>query len=159
MALGAGSRHTCAVKVEGDAYCWGDNRQGQLGTSYASECGLGDSNDEINCRTRPAQVQTSLKFLTITTGGEFTCGIATAGRTYCWGDGSRGQLGGGSQTKSMVPVELQGNVSFITLSAGQGHTCGLTSDGVAYCWGAGSNGELGDGTGNLRLLPTRVMHQ
>ncbi|MFU8802184.1 MAG: RCC1 domain-containing protein [Bradymonadaceae bacterium] len=32
LAIAAGAQHTCAVKLDGSAYCWGDNSHGQLAT-------------------------------------------------------------------------------------------------------------------------------
>src|SRR4051812_46780492 len=31
-AIGAGTRHVCALDGDGHLYCWGDNRLGQVGT-------------------------------------------------------------------------------------------------------------------------------
>jgi alpha-tubulin suppressor-like RCC1 family protein len=38
VALGVGAKHSCAVRRDGTAWCWGANDVGQLGTG-----GLADS--------------------------------------------------------------------------------------------------------------------
>src|SRR5438034_2800237 len=57
-SISAGSRHTCGVSSQGDAYCWGDNYRGALGIGRGSLV--------------PAIVSTSLKFRSIS-AGLFTC--------------------------------------------------------------------------------------
>ncbi len=37
VSLGAGDRHTCGVTPTGDAYCWGDNYNGELGNPSVPE--------------------------------------------------------------------------------------------------------------------------
>ena len=45
-------------------------------------------------------------------GGLFTCGVATAGEAYCWGDNEYGQLGDGTTTDRNTPVLVSGGHSW-----------------------------------------------
>ncbi len=61
---------------------------------------------------------------------------------YCWGDGTLGTLGNGTQTVSANPVAVTmpaGVTSFIDISSSaQSDICAIGNNGRAYCWG--SNG-------------------
>jgi alpha-tubulin suppressor-like RCC1 family protein len=95
--ISAGEFHTCAVLVTGDAYCWGRNDFGQLGTGTAGAFSS----------TRLA-VQGS--FTSISVGATFTCGLTTggaSGRVLCWGDNTYGQLGYGTLIGSPIPKAVK----------------------------------------------------
>lgn len=144
--LTAGFSHTCGLDDSGQAWCWGANTEGRLGT--------GDQNSSSTPR---AVDQGSLVFRSIEAGAYHTCALDQNGWAYCWGENGRGELGVGDTTDRPSPVFVTDLVSFDTLAAGEGLTCGLASDGLVYCWGANSNGGVGDGTTTDRLFPTRVL--
>ena len=81
--------------MEGEAFCWGRGRAGQLGVP-----------DEE--ATTPVRVQTNLRFTKIAAGARHTCGISKEGRAYCWGWGQLGQLGLGEYRNTSVPEEVFG---------------------------------------------------
>lgn len=88
VSVTAGGRHTCALDAEGVIYCWGYNSAGQVGnTRVANQC------EGIPCVTRPMQVPATPRFLAISAGTEHSCGLASAGTTYCWGFNGFGRLG------------------------------------------------------------------
>ena len=128
--------HSCGLTTSGAAYCWGDNRAGQLGigiTDGPEHCyPSGDA-----CSTVPVAVSGGLTFTSLSVGVRHACGLTSTGAAYCWGFNSVGPLGDGSTTSSSIPVAVVGGLAFSTLSAGSG-TCGVTTTGAAYCWGAGS---------------------
>jgi len=105
---------------------------------------LGDS--ATTNRSAPVAVVGGLTFSQIAAGGGygFTCGLATSGQPYCWG-----QL-----TSTPYPTPVSGTPSFSKIVAGGYHACGLTSGGQAYCWGNNYTGALGDGTTTAPLTPT-----
>jgi len=76
-----------------------------------------------------------LVYRNVTAGATHSCGIASGGVAYCWGDNGFGQLGTGDERSSLVPVAVIGGETFTTLSAGDGFTCGVTTSGVGHCWG------------------------
>src|SRR5690606_30486910 len=93
----------------------------------------------------PQLVSGDLEFTYINVGGYHTCGITTAGDTYCWGAGDLGQLGNGDTSHS-TPQLVSGDLEFAIVVAGWWHTCGITTVGDAYCWGYGAMGQLGNGS-------------
>src|SRR5256885_15702068 len=72
-----------------------------------------------------------------------TCGIATGGLAYCWGDNTAGELGTGDGRSHRRPAAVTGHLAFVSLSAGDGFTCGITDAGLAYCWCRNTYGQLG----------------
>jgi alpha-tubulin suppressor-like RCC1 family protein len=138
-SIDAGASHTCALTSAGEAYCWGRNDRGQLGDGTIVD------------RLAPAFVS-GFTFQQIAAGGfsiGHTCGLATTGQTYCWGDNGRGQLGVGSADllPHPMPMPVSTGVAFSSITAGLGqHSCGRTTLGTAYCWGENTFGALGNET-------------
>ena len=87
-----------------------------------------------------------LRFRVVMAGADESCGVATNGKAYCWGDNSLGELGDGTTTQRLTPTAVQGDLNFRNLTGGNFYTCGVTTDDRAWCWGYNGNGQLGDGT-------------
>ena len=100
LAADAASNHTCGLGTSGDAWCWGYNYFGQLGT--------GDTANRAN----PVAVGGGLTFASLAVGGNHTCGLTHAGVAWCWGLNVNGQLGDGSRANRTTPglVATSGNV-------------------------------------------------
>ena len=140
----AGDFHGCALTSAGAAYCWGNNRDGQLGDGTTTN------------RLTPTAMIGGLAFTTLVAGDFHSCGLTSAGAAYCWGYNEYGQLGDGTTTNRLTPTVVSGGQALMTLAAGGAHSCGLTSARAAFCWGRNDTGQLGDGTGTNRLTPTVV---
>ncbi|OLC70617.1 MAG: hypothetical protein AUH78_20435 [Gemmatimonadetes bacterium 13_1_40CM_4_69_8] len=100
-SLSARQLHTCGIAADNRAYCWGWNPDGQLGNGSTSWNGAPGS-------TTPVRVSGGLFFTSISAGGDHTCAVAPGGAAYCWGAGSRGQLGNGATQLLTVPVPVAG---------------------------------------------------
>jgi alpha-tubulin suppressor-like RCC1 family protein len=149
--LSTGDGQGCGVTTDSLGYCWGYNKNGQLGDGT-----------ETSPRLAPVPVQGGLHFRTVMAGSYHTCGIMGSGKAYCWGDNSFGQLGDGTTSSSLspvvTPVAVQGGLRFRNVTVGRFYTCGVTTDDRAYCWGYNGSGQLGIGTfGDSRQVPTAVV--
>lgn len=144
--VSAGGFHTCAITVAGDAYCWGLNNAGQLGT------GVNNGLSQV-----PVLVSGGLRFREISAGTLHTCGVAVDGSVYCWGDGDNGKLGLGASADVLVPTQVPGLSSIVAISSGDAHTCAINSSGSAFCWGTNAWGQLGNGSASGTSTPTVVV--
>src|ERR1017187_6752206 len=152
-SISAGGEHTCAI-VSGEAYCWGENYNGELGDGTNINSGLPVAVDTSGVLAGRTLTQ-------ITAGYEHTCALDSTGTAYCWGLNAYGQLGDGSTTSSNVPVavDISGVLAGQTLTqitVGVVNTCALDSAGDAYCWGWNAFGQLGDGTTTSSSVPVAV---
>ncbi len=136
-SVAAGMVHACGVSISGDAYCWGANPNGELGTGSRAASAL------------PVAVSGGLTFRMVSVGGH-SCGITTSDEAYCWGANSSGQLGDGSGVGAggfrAVPVRVYGGLRFRSVSVGADHTCGVTTNSVVYCWGSNEHAKIGGAT-------------
>ncbi|MEP6692535.1 MAG: protein kinase [Gemmatimonadaceae bacterium] len=144
-ALSAGLSHSCALARGGAAYCWGDNRHGQLGDRSTV------------AHDAPARAAEGLSFRSITSGATHTCALDADGTAWCWGANAHGQLGGGTGLDRPVPAEVRTAEHFASIEAGWNFTCALDVSKHAACWGDNSAGQLGDETTTDRRTPAPVV--
>lgn len=87
----------------------------------------------------------------VAAGAHHTCGVR-AGRVYCWGRNTDGQLGLDPTTYpvSEKPRQIAGlgegdlkTQGIIAIAAGSSHTCALDASGNVWCWGKNDLGQLG----------------
>jgi alpha-tubulin suppressor-like RCC1 family protein len=134
-AITAGRDHSCAIKNNGNVYCWGRNDLGQVGTGPASSC------SGVACVGRPSFVMAAAS---VDAGSDHTCSLDGAGAAFCWGNSNYGQLGNGNYGYQTQPIPVASNgVKFRTLSAGQFSTCANSATHGMFCWGVIQNGWSG----------------
>jgi alpha-tubulin suppressor-like RCC1 family protein len=119
-----GGAFNCALSVDQDVACWGDNSSGQLG----------DTKRPTN-HYAPTAVIGGFKFTAVSSGAIHACAITLVGGAFCWGGNGAGQLGDGTTTLRVSPTAVAGGQTFQSIGAGDSFTCGLTTTGQAYCWG------------------------
>ena len=141
QSLATGGSHSCGLTSDGAAYCWGDNRAGQVGVAGT------------DLLASPTRVADAPPFVALTAGWFHTCGVTNGGQMYCWGDNSLGQLGRGTDRSVAAPLQyfshhkpelVAGSLRFTSISSSPSatSTCGV-ADGGVYCWGESLEGVLG----------------
>jgi alpha-tubulin suppressor-like RCC1 family protein len=148
-SLSAGYNHTCARRVNGSVWCWGQNSFGQLG----------DGTTAPDYRTSAKQViglpglQTAgAAARQLSAGAYHACVRLRDGRVWCWG-----LSGLATMTSSSVPAQASSlGASVANISADTLQTCAVKMDGTLWCWGANDYGQLGDGTTTDRSTPVQV---
>jgi alpha-tubulin suppressor-like RCC1 family protein len=121
--ISAGWEHTCGITLDGTAYCWGGNFEGQLGDGTTDD------------RLVPTPVSGGHAFVTVAAGSGHSCAVTDEGAAYCWGGNGRGELGDGSTTARAAPARVAGDLRFAVVSAGSFVSCGLADGGRVHCWG------------------------
>ena len=95
LSISAFFSHVCALSATGQASCWGENNQGQLGN------GSGAGNTSI-----PGPVSGAASYKSIAAGRQFSCAVTADGSAQCWGRNAEGQLGTGDNANRSVPTAV-----------------------------------------------------
>jgi alpha-tubulin suppressor-like RCC1 family protein len=144
-AVAAGGDHTCALRANGEVWCWGDNTAGWLGNGTFI-------NDFIRA---PVQVSGLTDATAISASLYRSCAVRATGGVVCWGDNLDGSLGignstgplmGGSAPFSTTPLPVVQLTGATSVAVGEDHVCALRADGTVACWGANWSGQLGTGS-------------
>ena len=154
ISLSAGFIHTCGLRSDDSAVCWGDNVYGRttlpsdekfISISAGGEhtCGLRSDGAAVcwgNNKHGGASAPFNEKFISISAGDWYTCGLRSDGAAVCWGKNEHGQASPPSDEK------------FISISSGAVHACGLRSDGSAMCWGWNYYGQTSPSVGSFTAI-------
>ena len=148
--ISAGYRHSCALRTDGTAECWGHNFSGEA--------------------TAPAGT-----FTTISAGDDHSCALRTDGTAECWGSNFEGQTTAPAGTFTAISADHYKSCAlrtdgtarcwgrlyvtvpagtFAIISAGSTHSCGVRTDGTAECWGNNSDGRADAPAGTFAIPAT-----
>ena len=169
VVIGGGTWHTCAVDQEQNTHCWGRNLEGQStppenipfreitgGRSFS--CGL-SFDSYVHCWGAFEFDVPQERFLTLSAGNDFLCGVAEDQSIVCAGfaheppTGTFTQIDAGNAhvcaRNTVGKVECFGqntsgqcnppDESFDRVRAGFFHSCAQNDQGV-QCWGSGQDG-------------------
>lgn len=127
----------CALKGDGDLFCWGFGNEGLLGNG---------TKGRVPVPTKVSDLP-AVRYLPPSIHDAFTLCVVTATDTvFCWGRNNVGQVGNGTDgAQELSPV--QATITGVdTVAVGNAHTCALKKDGSVACWGWNDFGQVGEGT-------------
>lgn len=145
VSLAAGEDHTCALRADGTAACWGEGGYGVLGNGDESE------------RAAPDAVLDLARAEALGVSNSVGC-ARLRGEVRCWGHASGGlgfqEEGWGKVSSRARPVQsLPGSGALCTSGA---MACAVVQD-RAWCWGRDYAGETGQQVPeNTQVAPTAV---
>ena len=136
IAISAGTWHSCAIRTDGSAFCWGNQGDGRTDAPFNMQFSAISAGNEFTCaldlagapvcwgsnRYDQASPPVGERFTSISSGDSHTCGIHLDGIIICWGRDNYDQAS---------PPGGQ----FIAISSGGKHSCALRLDGTPVCWG------------------------
>lgn len=168
---GSFSKSTIEISVDGEAYTWGDNCQGQLGDGSTTD------------RDEPVHVLKG-DYPGTTYLGDGCNGVAEAaiahkhmiavmhdGEVFSWGENASALLGVGVTAGDVTAPKrvLKGAYPGTTylgdvwsnpiekVAAGDEHSLAVSAAGLVYAWGDNGKKQLGDNTTTDRTAPVRVL--
>ncbi|MCA9602762.1 MAG: hypothetical protein R3A78_11310 [Polyangiales bacterium] len=146
-AVTAGDAHACALTMDGNVYCWGSNKYGQVGSGSASDA---------NISTPTAVMGIAGDAVAIDAGSQTTCALRTNGNLACWGSNASKQLGDVVDESRASAADVTGMSGVEFFGVGTSHVCAATNTSV-FCWGSNSQGQLAiDGDEDVHPTPTLV---
>jgi alpha-tubulin suppressor-like RCC1 family protein len=120
---------TCALKDDWTLWCWGDNREGELGDGSYEK------------RVEPTRAIAPERFRMVAAAAHHVCGVTLDDRLLCWGRNYEGQLGNG-QPPSTKPVNyaaaqnmVRQFTGFRALALGYSSTLVALENGELYASG------------------------
>lgn len=147
-SIACGAEHSIAATVNGEVFCWGWGRYGNLGDGHRTDrwnptkaLGLEGVNvDMVACGWRHSAV------------------VSTEGKVYTFGWSKYGQLGHGDFSDHLTATQVTGlsDKVITTVAGGWRHTMAADEEGNVYSWGWNKFGQLGHGDTEDRNAPSLI---
>ncbi len=146
--LSAAQMFTCGVAVNstsfpsdvGKVYCWGNNSNGETGTST-----------DVQIRSTPSPVNTDVTFASVNASGYHTCGITTLGKVFCWGSNTYEETGEPKSVSLSLPHQVGTATNWAEVALNEYSSCARTiatrsTPSATYCWGDRQSTGIGTAT-------------
>lgn len=151
-SVSCGQNHTIAIDTDDIVHCFGDNTYGQLGNG---------TNNNLNTATRLSNSFALTVWKDIQCGANFTVGLDSSGKIFCWGDNTSFQLGiNSTHSQYTTPQPIYASVAdktWLKISCGSAHAAAIDDNGTLYMWGNNYDGQCGSGVkGGFIGIPTRI---
>ena len=158
VTVSMGGEHLCASSSDGEVFCWGEGRYGELAAFDSSPETLFGELLATPEALEPIVFERAAEIASVAVGLDHSCAITRAGQPFCWGDGARGQRGNDTtgialSRQSMIVARTIFDPAtdpvFFELSrsaTGLDYTCVNALDpSEVYCWGNPRWGRAGVG--------------
>ncbi|MCQ3814874.1 MAG: S-layer homology domain-containing protein [Acidimicrobiia bacterium] len=125
LAVSSGGQHSCALRSDQTAVCWGANNFGEsdppsgqfnaISAGSGHTCGLRLDNT-VTCWGRKRSAPPDGQFNSLSSGLNGTCGVRQDNTLACW------------------PSRSIPNGEFLSVSHGSNHSCAIRADSTVVCW-------------------------
>ncbi|XP_052227523.1 uncharacterized protein LOC127842198 isoform X2 [Dreissena polymorpha] len=152
IQVAAGLRHTVALLVSGEVYCWGHAKKGQCGQQGESRLPL-----KLDLPSKVEITPHNYKCTQIVAGSYHSAALTESGLVYSWGRGDYGQLGRSrSPDIDHIPGVMDISEKITQLECGSEHNLLLTETGRLYAVGWNEHGLCGTGDETNVERPTPI---
>ncbi len=148
MQVSAGSRHSCAIDVEGALTCW------DADPLYGTPLAQGSVTSTVSARSPGSEqhdsegdsdARSGVRVVQVEVGTSFACALTEDGQAIC---------GGYNYYHQADAPQL----TFTQLSTGSYHACGLREDQSASCWGKNDHGQTNTPPGRFIQVSAGANH-
>jgi alpha-tubulin suppressor-like RCC1 family protein len=134
VEIAAGSMHVCALGASRRRlWCWGSNRQGQLGVDTPETTDADDSGNHRSATPTEVVLPDEIgEISAIAAGGSATCALGASGSLFCWGAFEERRR----QTGPRPPIRrVREAPPLAAISLDSDRLCGVNRTGKIVCWG------------------------
>jgi alpha-tubulin suppressor-like RCC1 family protein len=145
-ASSSASNGTFAIKSNNTLWSWGQNDNGQLGTSNTTYY------------SSPKQIGALTNWAQVVGGHQYTLAVKTDNTLWGWGYTFGGQIGNGSSGFGTIqsPVQVGAAISWNKTYAGYFNSYGVSTSGALWSWGFNNYGQLGLGNTTDYSSPKQI---
>jgi alpha-tubulin suppressor-like RCC1 family protein len=170
--ISAGVSHALAVDEDGNAWGWGDNSSGQLGTSVSgtsasratkiasnvlavatgarhsfllTQAGavLAYGADDFGQKTGASGITSQV--VAVASGENHGLAVDKDALVWAWGDNRAGEVSADGVVSTNKPATRLSLTNVVSVAAGAEHSLALTTEGKVVGWGQNRSGQLGNG--------------
>lgn len=156
--ISAGWKHTCALDVQNQIWCWGRGHEGQLGFENPNRVFV-----PTKINHDPENTGQNLSFIDLEVRDETGCAIDHNHQLWCWGNSEFDQLGINRRPFSRLAVKIDHRpfnnndpLLFKKVSPSTEHICGLSLNNKIWCWGNNVVGNLGNNSKVSSPVPQTI---
>jgi len=140
VQVAVGNYFACALRSQGDIWCWGHGHLGQLGGGVF-----------VDEQLTPAPVVGLSDAVQVSASDTGVCALRQTGAVMCWGRNP--PIATDGDTGVSVPVPVPDIYDAVAIGVGTLTSCAISQSRGVLCWGMGY---LGDGTLRTSEVPAAL---